>query len=145
MILLDVNILLYAYDRSAPNHKQARRWVESAFSGPETVILPWITIWAFLRIGTNARLQRRPFIGEEAFSIIESWLELDNVVVANPGPRHAALLQRLVLECQASGPLLTDAALAALALEQGASLVSTDHDFSRFPVEWINPLSPQPS
>jgi len=70
---------------------------------------------------------------------------LDVNVLVGTGPRYAELLRRLVIECQASGPLLTDAALAALALEHGAPVVSTDHDFSRFPADWINPLSPDPA
>ena len=140
MILLDCNILLYAYDRSAAEHRRAKRWLESAFNDGETVALPWMTVWAFVRIVTNARILRRPLRPAEVFAIVNRWLEQDNVVLVTPGPRHVELLRRLVLDHQARGPQVTDAAPAALALENGATVVSTDHDFSRFPVEWVNPL-----
>ncbi len=141
MILLDCNILLYAYDKSAPEHRRAKQWLESAFNGGEAVALPWVTVWAFVRIATNARILRHPFRAAEVFAIVNSWLEQDNVALVNPGPRHAELLRRLVLGHQARGPQVTDAVLAALALENGATVVSTDHDFSRFPVKWIDPLA----
>ena len=143
MILLDVNILLYAYNSRAPQHERAKRWLEEILSsGTRRIGLPWLTIWAFLRIGTNPRAMPRPMTAGKAFEIVGQLLESPRVLLVNPGPRHAELLRRLVIECQVKGPLLTDAVLAALALEQGAKLASTDHDFSRFPeLQWFNPLA----
>lgn len=142
MILLDANILLYAYNADAPEHKAARLWLDKLLSGPDWIGLPWLTLWAFARIATNPRLFSRPFSAGEVFAVLRSWLALPKVVIVQPGPRHAELLERLVADYQATGPLLTDAALAALALEQGAILVSTDQDFSRFPgLQWQNPLA----
>jgi hypothetical protein len=143
--LLDANILLYAYNADAPEHEQARRWLKSLFARPEWIGLPWLTLWAFLRISTNPRLFPRPLRAEEAFEILHGWLRLPRVRVIDPGPRHPELLERLVTGNQAAGALLTDAALAALAFEQGAVLASTDQDFSRFPgLRWVNPLEPAP-
>ena len=141
MTLLDANILLYAYNVDAPQHQAARRWIEDLFSGSEWVGLPWITLWGFLRISTNPRVYPRPLTAGEAFGIVHGWLALDKVVVVQPGPRHAELLERLATVNRATGPLLTDAVLAALALEHGAVLASTDLDFSRFrELQWLNPL-----
>jgi toxin-antitoxin system PIN domain toxin len=144
VILLDANILLYAYNADALEHAPAVRWVEDVFSGSEVVALPWITLWAFLRISTNARAWQNPKPAAEAFEIVRGWLEEPNVVVVQPGPRHMELVEKMVVDHRAAGPLLTGAALAALALENGAVLASTDQDFSRFTaLRWINPLAPQ--
>lgn len=145
MTLLDANILLYAYNADAPEHERARGWLKSLLASPAWVGLPWLTLWAFLRISTNPRLFPRPLRAEEAFQIVRGWLGLPRVRVIEPGPRHPELLERLVRENQAAGALLTDAALAAVALEQGAVIASTDRDFSRFAgLGWINPLEPGP-
>jgi hypothetical protein len=142
MTLLDANILLYAYDPDSPQHKDAARWLEELFRGPDLIGLPWQTIWAFLRIRTNLRLVTTPQSPGEAFRIVRNWLSLPGVVIVQPGPAHAELLEALVTEHRAAGPLVSDAALAALAMEHGAVLASTDRDFRRFPnIRWINPLS----
>ena len=141
MTVLDVNLLLYAYNSDAPEHPRARAWIENLFNGADLVGLPWMTIWAFLRISTNPRLWPRPRAAAEAFAIAGSWLAHPAVVIPQPGPRHAEILQTLVVDQRATGPLLTDAVLAALAIENGARLASTDRDFRRFPsLNWLNPL-----
>ena len=142
MIVLDANILLYAYNADAPEHKPARRWLNGRLEGPDWIGLPWLTIWAFLRISTNPRLFPRPLTVDESFSIVRAWLASPRVVVVEPGPRHGELLEELVRANQAAGPLVTDAALASIAKEHGASLVSTDRDFARFSdLDWLNPLA----
>jgi len=139
--ILDANILICAYNREAPQHRAAAEWLEQLFNGLEMAGLPWVTLWAFLRIVTNARVLPKPMPVGEAFAAIREWLERPNVVILQPGPRHAELLEKLVREGNASGALVSDAALAALALESGATLASTDRDFSRFPgLKWIHPL-----
>ena len=142
MTILDSNILLYAWNRDDPHHEKIKPWLESLLSSQDWVGLPWITLWTFLRLTTNSRLYSRPLPPERAFEIISEWIQLPNVVVVQPGPLHREILQRLVRIGQATGPLLSDAVLASLAIEQGATLASTDRDFSRFPgLSWINPLS----
>lgn len=141
MIILDANILVYAYNADAPQHAAAAAWVEELFGSDETIGLPWMTLWAFLRIVTNPRLWPNPRPVMEAFQIVREWLAHPGVFIIDPQERHIGLLERLVTEHRAAGPMLSDAALAALALEHGAVLVSTDQDFSRFRnLRWRNPL-----
>ena len=93
--------------------------LDSLFSKPETIGLPWTTIWAFLRVVTNPRLFPQPVDAEQAFRIIRSWLSVPGVVIVEPGVRHAELLEQVVTKGRAIGPLVRDAVLAALAIEQG--------------------------
>jgi hypothetical protein len=130
--LLDANILLYAYDRNSLHHEACRVWLEATINADETVALPWQTILAFVRIATNPKATRRPLAAPTACVIVESWLSQPNVVVVDPGDRFWETFREQVLEAQISGPLVTDAALAAVALENGAMLCSTDRDFRRF-------------
>ena len=142
MTILDANILIYAWNGADPRNERARRWIDALFTNEDWIGIPWVTIWAFLRLSTNARVMPQPMTAEQAFRIVEIWLALPNVVTIDPGPRHARILEDLSVSAQATGPLMTDAVLAALAIEHGATLASTDHDFSRFPdLKWINPLA----
>lgn len=141
MILLDANVLLYAYDSSSEHHEPARRWLERALSGAERIGLPWTTILAFLRIATHLRL-RRPLTVEEASGIVSEWLQHPRVIPLDPGDRHWETLAGLLRDGQARGPLVMDAHMAALAIDHGATLVTTDRDFARFPgVRTQNPLA----
>ncbi len=140
MTILDANVLLYAYNADAPQHVAAATWLEGLWSGSDVIGLPWMTIWAFLRISTNPLVWPNPKSAQQAFGIVREWLAQPGVVIIHLGLRHAELLEKLVREHRATGPLVSDAALAALALENGAVLASTDRDFSRFPnVRWVNP------
>lgn len=141
MIIVDANVLLYAYQANSPQHLYAKEWLEKLFGGDEIIGLPWVTLWAFLRISTNPRAWPSPMPAETALQHIHEWLAQPGVVVLHPGPRHLALLERLVIDNRASGSLVSDAALAAMAIENGALLASTDRDFSRFPqLRWMNPV-----
>ena len=141
MTALDANVLLYAYNADAPQHSAIVRWLKDLLASKEVIALPWVTIWAFVRICTNPRIWERPRSAEEAFGIVDEWIGQPGVVLLQAGPRHRELLGSLVSEHQAAGPLVTDAVLAALAIENGAALASTDQDFSRFKgLRWINPL-----
>jgi uncharacterized protein len=141
VILVDSNLLLYAYDASSPHHSQARPWLERAFGGGESVRLALLSILAFLRISTSPAVFRRPLRPTDAIDIVTSWLELPNVGLAEPTDRHWSLLASLAHGGQARGPLLMDAHLAALATEHGATLCTTDRDFGRFPnLRFTNPL-----
>lgn len=133
MKLLDANVLLYAYNEDSPHHLACRQWLESVFNDPGDVIaLPWQTILAFVRIATSPRAMTRPLGGEESCRIVNQWLDRPNVTIVEYGERFWALMTEQVHLAKVSGPLITDAALAALALEQGATLCSTDRDFRRF-------------
>jgi hypothetical protein len=142
MTILDANILLYAYNADAPQQPAAARWLSELFESEETIALPWPTLWAFVRVCTNSRIWANPRPAKEAFALVRQWLEHPGVVIPQPGPRHAEILEALAAKHGASGPLLTDAVLAALAIENGARLASTDQDFRRFPgLRWIDPLA----
>jgi toxin-antitoxin system PIN domain toxin len=132
MKLLDANVLLYAYDSDSAHHEVCRTWLEQAFNAPETVGLPWQTLLAFIRISTNPRAVARPLSGEDACEIVASWLSRPNVTISSAGERFWPLFRDLIAEAKINGPLITDTALAALAIEQGATLHSTDRDFRRF-------------
>jgi toxin-antitoxin system PIN domain toxin len=141
MTILDANVLLHAYNVDSPHHAVAARWLAELFASDETVAIPLLTIWAFIRVATNPRLSPQPLAANQAFGFVERWLDQPGIVVLQPGPRHLEILKRLTLEYGVSGQLVTDAVLAALALENGAALASTDQDFRRFPeLRWINPL-----
>ena len=141
MIVLDANILLYAYDTKWESHARARRWVEDTFSQGALVGLPWQTAGAFLRIATHPGLPGRRFTVEEAGSLVDQWLQQPNVRALAPGQGHWALLRKMMTDGQARGPLVTDAQLAALTIEHGGVLHTTDRDFARFPgLRWTNPL-----
>jgi toxin-antitoxin system PIN domain toxin len=141
LILVDANLLLYAYDRSSSRHEDARRWLESALNGPEPLRFAWLTVVAFLRIATNPRAFARPLPIADAFAIVERWLSLPLTGILEPTERHVELFRATAVSGQARGPLMTDAHLAALAIEHGATFCTTDRDFGRFPgLRSVNPL-----
>ncbi len=132
MILVDANVVLYAYHPTSEHHETCRHWLEKTFSSPSPVGLPWLTIWAFLRIITNPRAFEKPLTMKEASAIVSSWFDVPVVRLIVAGERHWEILSVLLSEGQVTGPLVTDAALAALAIENGASICTTDRDFARF-------------
>lgn len=141
MILVDANLLLYAYHPRADQHAKSKAWLETALSGPDLVRFAWLTLWAFLRIATHPRVFERPLSTSEAEKAISSWLAQPVAGNLEPGERHWDILRGLVDDGQAVGPLVMDAVLAAIALEHGATVCTTDRDFSRFPgIKWTNPL-----
>lgn len=141
MILVDANLLLYAVIADYPQHAAAHAWLDARLNGHARVGLPWPSLLAFLRISTNPRLFSRPFAMTEAWRRVDRWLGLDNVWTPAATPRHAHVLGGLLTGPGASPKLVGDAHLAALALEHGLVLCSTDGDFARFPdLRWENPL-----
>lgn len=141
MTLLDVNILIYASDADAPEHPKTFAWLDRLFESPGIIALSWPTLWGFLRISTNRRRGPHPAMSELALRRIEEWLRQPDVRIVQPGTRHLEILGSLIVRYEACGPLVSDAILAALAIEHGATLASTDRDFSRFPnLKWVNPL-----
>ena len=141
MILVDANILLYAEDQLSPHHAAAYAWWDEQLSGTAPVCLCWTVLNAFFRIATNPRVFERPLSLDQAISRVQSWLDQPCTRLVQPTQRHWAVLRKLLAEGQAVANLVTDAHLAALAIEHGCDLISTDSDFSRFPgVKWRNPL-----
>jgi toxin-antitoxin system PIN domain toxin len=141
VILIDANILLYAEDELSPYHSVARAWWDAQLSGSSPVCLCWLVLNAFIRIGTNPRVFERPLSLDAAIARTQSWLDQPCTRIVQPTERHWLVFQRMLREGQAGGNLVTDAYLAALAVEHGCELNSTDSDFSRFPgVRWRNPL-----
>lgn len=142
MILVDANLLLYAYHPKAAQHAESRAWLEAALSGSDFVRFAWLTLWAFLRIATSPRVFEHPLSTSEAEAAISSWLAQPATGILEPGERHWEILRSLVRESQSSGPLIMDAVIAAIALEHGATVCTTDRDFTRFPtLKWTNPLA----
>ena len=143
MILIDANLLLHAYDSESPHHEPARRWVERTLSFGRAVGFALITLLAFVRIASDRRVHADPLSPADACSLVERWLALPNVRMLQPGPRTWRLLRAMCEEGQAKGAMVMDAHLAALAIEHGASIASTDRDFTRFPdLELVNPVKP---
>ena len=141
MILIDANVLLYAYDASSPHYRPARAWLENTISKTESIGLSWMTLLAFIRIGTSRRPLEHPFSPSEVESIVSDWLGDPTFTMINPGERHWEILKSLMTKGQVHGPLIMDAHLAALAIEHGATLATSDRDFSRFPgLRTVNPL-----
>lgn len=141
MILVDANLLLYAVNRDLPRHRAARAWFEQVLSGSENVGLPWVVLLAFLRLATNRRIFERPLSPGDACAYIEEWLKQPVVAAVTPGDGHWSILCNLLAESGTGGNLTTDAHIAALALEQGYTVYSTDNDFKRFPgLRHVNPL-----
>jgi hypothetical protein len=143
MKLVDANVLLYAYNSSAPGHEEAKGWLEAALSSEEAVAFSWDSLLAFLRIATNAKLHASPMVMEEAIEIVDEWLARPNAVLIQPTGMHWPTLTKLLRETGVTGPLVTDAHVAALALEHDATVYSRDSDFRRFRgLQWVNPLEP---
>ena len=141
MMLVDANLLLYAYDPRSEHHAASKAWLESALSGSHLVRFAWMTLWAFLRVSTNPQVYERPLSIAEADRAVSSWLAQPVAGILEPGERHWDILRRLATDGQAAGALMMDAALAAVAVEHGATLYTTDRDFARFSeLKWTNPL-----
>ena len=141
MIFIDANLLLYSYNASAPEHTRAKALLEDLLSGDEPVAFCWPVLLAFIRIATNSRAFPEPMSRLEAAVAVSSWLERPQSVIVSAGENHWEVLQRVMSEGKVSGPLVSDAHLAALTIEHGGMLLTTDHDFSRFPrLRFRNPL-----
>lgn len=141
MKLLDVNLLIYAVDEESARFEQAHPWVEAILAGRETVALAWAVLLAFVRLTTKPQIMTSPMTSHEALAFVDGWLARPNTVVVHPTNRHAAVLRELLAPLGTAGNLVTDAHLAALAIEHGAELSSCDADFSRFSgLRWVDPL-----
>jgi toxin-antitoxin system PIN domain toxin len=141
VILVDANLLVYAANQSAPEHEAARAWLDARLSGSARVGLPWPSILAFVRLTTNPLVVRQPISGAVAWAQVRAWLGAPPVWIPVPTDRHADVIAAFVDSAWMSSRLVPDAHLAALAIEHGLTLCTTDGDFARFPgLSWTNPL-----
>jgi toxin-antitoxin system PIN domain toxin len=141
VIVIDANLLIYAYNSGAEQFESARRWLEAAFGGPEPVRLPWAVIHAFLRITTATKIMPYPLTITDAIAVVDEWLAAPNVSVLEPGPRYWRIFRDVLIGVQIRGPHVTDAHLAALVIEHGATFYTVDRGFHRFDgVRVVNPL-----
>jgi uncharacterized protein len=141
LILVDANLLLYAAFPVYPQYDRVRDWLDERLNGPTPVGLPWASLLAFLRISTNPRAFERPLNISDAWTEIQNWLECGNTWIPAPTDRHVEVLRELLTLPGVRGDLISDAHLAALAIEHGLTLCSADTDFSKFPqLRWTNPV-----
>ena len=141
MIFPDVNILVYAHDETSKHHAAARQWWEDKLNDSRTVHLSWVVVLGFIRLLTNPRIFQNPYAPSEILVIVGGWLEQPHVRIVDPPDSHFKRLALLIKHIGTAGNLTTDAHLAAMAIELGLILHSTDADFTRFPgLKWKNPL-----
>jgi toxin-antitoxin system PIN domain toxin len=142
MKLVDANLLVYSVNDNAPQHDLARKWLEETLAGDETVGFAWIVLIGFLRLTTRAPIFQKPLSTSRVLDLMELWLSQPCATIVHPGDRHFEILRKLLLPLGTAGNITTDAHLAAIAIEHGAEVYSTDGDFRRFPgVRWRNPLA----
>ena len=141
MILPDVNVLIYAFRQGVPHHEVCRRWLDRVVRDETRFGISPLSLAAVVRVTTNPRTYATPSSIESAFKFCDNLLAQPHCQVVEPGERHFEIFKRLCIETGTRGPLVTDAALAALAIEHGATLCTTDRDFARFPgLRTLNPL-----
>lgn len=141
MKILDVNVLVYAYNTEADSHRRARAWFEGAMSGTETIGFPWLTILGFVRLTTRSAIMSPPLPVSEALGRVDEWLAQPCATVVHPTERHSIVLREMLTAVGTGGNRVSDAHLAALAVEHGATLCSRDDDFRRFPgLTWHDPV-----
>ncbi len=141
MILIDANILIYAFRRDTDNHSEYRGWLEQTISREGVVGLSELVLSTVVRISTHPRIFIKPSTLDEVFRFIDYVRSRPNVVSVVPGKTHWSLFQQLCRAVEARGNLVTDAYLAALAIEKGAEWITSDRDFSRFPgLKWRTPI-----
>lgn len=145
MILVDANLLLYAANHAAPEHPAAREWLDRQLGGTARVGLPWPVLLAFVRLASNPLVVREPVTVAAAWGQAREWLASPVAWVPVPTDRHAEVFESLCLPSWMTSRLVPDAHLAALAIEHGLTLCSTDGDFARFGgLNWENPLASTP-
>jgi toxin-antitoxin system PIN domain toxin len=142
VILVDANLLLYAANRSAPEHVMARAWLDGHLSGSARVGLPWPSLLAFVRLATNPLVLQQPTTMGAAWNQVREWISADVAWIPSPTDRHAEIVGGFCQQGWMTSRLVPDAHLAALAIEHGLTLCSSDGDFAKFPgLSWQNPLA----
>ena len=142
MIIPDINLLIYAYVESAPHHKRAKEWWERLLSEQTIVAIPWTVTFGFIRLMTHRQVLEDPVSVEACCDVVEKWFARPNVQPVEPASRHFSIFRSFLSQIHTGGNLVTDAHIAALAVEYSAELHSNDSDFSRFSgLNWVNPLA----
>jgi hypothetical protein len=142
MILVDANLLVYASISTVKNHDKAKSWLDGRLNGAAPVGLPWESLLSYLRLVTNYRVFDPPIPPQDAWKVVEYWLDCSTVWIPQPTEKHRSVLSKLYGTISPQGNLVPDTHLAALAIEHGLVLCSTDRDFAGFPgLKWVNPLS----
>jgi toxin-antitoxin system PIN domain toxin len=142
VILTDANVLIYAFRRDVDRHEEYRAWLERAITEETAFGITDLVLSAFVRISTHPRVFAHPSTLNEALDFCNFLLTLPHAVRVVPGIRHWNLFSDLCRQSHARGNLITDAYLAALAIEAGAEWITTDRDFARFPkLRWRHPLT----
>lgn len=142
MLLLDVNILIYAMREDSNRHSEYKHWLEEKLTSPETVGISELTLSALLRITTNHRIFERPSTSTQALDFCRAVLAGPAVIRVRPRERHWSIFERLVEQGSVRGNAIPDAYLAALALETNATWVTRDRGFCQFPgLRLLDPLS----
>ena len=133
MILLDANILLYAYVEELPQHSGTARWLENLLSvQAESVAIAWAAATAFLRIATSKRIFKRPWSMTEASERLDELLAHPMVQLVGPTDKHWPIYSKILKDMNLSGDVVMDAHIAAIAMEHNASVASVDKGFRRF-------------
>jgi toxin-antitoxin system PIN domain toxin len=141
MILTDVNILLYAHNRADPRYDAANVWLGELLSGGTPACFSWETINGFIRVSTNPRAMPTPISLKDSFAVVRDWMRTPNYLLLKPTDRHWRILTEVAAGANAQGSLFSDASLAALAIEHGATFATADRDFRRFDgLKIVNPL-----
>ena len=141
MIVPDANLLIYAYHEEDPSHLAALRWWDSLIAGSESVGIPWVVSIAFVRVITNPSALTQPLTPSQAVDFVREWFEFPHIAPLNPGAEHLTLMREHLVAVGVGGNLVTDAHIAAVAMEYQAEVHSADADFGRFPgLRWRNPL-----
>lgn len=143
MKLVDANVLLYAVDEGAEHHELSHRWLDAQMSGRETILLPWVSLLAFVRVATHPAIYERPLSMADAWGVVDHWTTRPVVITPEPDASHVRRMVALLSATGIGGNLVNDAHLAALALQHRATVVSFDNDFDRFDdVVWERPALP---
>lgn len=141
-MVVDVNVLVYAVHSGAPQHQAARDWIAGELAQHHRVALPWQSLGGFVRVVTHPRILPRPLSSEQAWGVVEDWLDAPGAWTPTPGDAYDRILGALLCKYRLTGDLVPDAMLAALAVEHGLPLCSTDTDFARFSeLRWFNPVA----
>ena len=141
MIIPDINLLVYAHNQDDARYEAARSWLRDLLEGEESIGIPLAVSVGFVRLATNPRVMSPPMTSGQAVSIVRSWLQRPNVEPLDAGPDHFDHLQECLEAAGRAGRFVTDAHLAALALDHDAEIHSADQDFRIFSdVRWHNPL-----
>ncbi len=143
MILVDVNVLIYAVGADFSQHRAVRSWLDTALAGTVRVGLPWHSLLGFWRVTTNPRAFAEPLTADEAWGHIEDWLTRPAAYIPGPGDRHREVLKDIVAAIRPTANLVLDSHLAAMAVEHGLTLATTDAGFARFPgLRIVDPSGP---